>query len=64
MAPRNQSKGTCDYCGQEITKSAVAKHLAACPQHRAAIEKADRKKAGSETLYHLHVQDASCNKTR
>ncbi len=53
-----QSKGTCAYCGQELTKGGVAKHLSACPRRRTIIEKAERKKSGSESLYHLRVQDA------
>jgi hypothetical protein len=35
----------------------MAKHLAACPQRRAMIEKANGKKGESETLFHLRVQD-------
>ena len=58
MPRGKQSKGKCAYCEQEITKNVVAKHLSACPKHQAIIEKAERKKVGSETLYHLRVQDA------
>ena len=54
-----QSKGRCAYCGQETTKSGMTKHLAACPQRRAAIEQADGKKGASETLYHLRIQAAN-----
>lgn len=57
--PRGKpSKGRCAYCGTEITKSAARKHLSACPQRQAAIEKAKQKKSKSETLYYLRVQDA------
>lgn len=58
MSRKGQSNGTCAYCGQEVTKGGIAKHLAACAQHQVAIEKADRKKVVSETLYHLRIQDA------
>ncbi len=59
MPRGKQSKGKCAYCGQEITtKSKVTKHLSACPKHQAIIEKAELKRVGSETLYHLRVQDA------
>jgi len=58
MPRGKQSKGTCTYCGTEIAKGGVTRHLSACPQRQMAIEEAGRKKAESETLYHLRVQDA------
>jgi len=41
-----------------MAKGGMAKHLSACPQRRAVIEKAEQKKTGGETLYHLRAQDA------
>ncbi len=58
MPRGKQSKGTCIYCGQEIAKNAVAKHLSACSERQKIIDQAERKKAGSEMLYHLRVQAA------
>lgn len=58
MPRGKQSKGTCAYCGQEITKNGVAKHLSSCPKRQTIIETAERRKAKSEVLYHLRVQDA------
>lgn len=58
MPREKQSKGTCGYCGAEIAKGGVTKHLSACPKRQAIIEKAERKESASETLYHLRVQDA------
>jgi hypothetical protein len=58
MPRGKQSKGTCSYCGAQIVKSVVTKHLSACSKRQEIIEKAERKKAESETLYHLRVQDA------
>jgi hypothetical protein len=57
MPRGKQSKGTCNYCGEEIAKSGVTKHLSACPKRQAIIKKAEGKKAASEALYHLRVQD-------
>jgi len=57
MPRGKQSKGTCSYCGEEIAKSGVTKYLSACPKRQAIIEKAEEKKAASESLYHLRVQD-------
>ena len=58
MPRGKQSKGTCTYCGQAMTKGAVARHLSACPKRQAIIEAAERRKVRSETLYHLRVQDS------
>ena len=57
--PRGKSsKGKCAYCGHEMAKNGVAKHLVACAQWKAVVTKAERKKSGGETLYHLRVQAA------
>ena len=58
MPRKKQSIGKCHYCGQEMAKGGMTKHLAACPERLMAIEKAEQKKGGSETLYHFRVQDA------
>lgn len=52
------SKGKCAYCGTEISKNGTTKHLSACPKRQMNIVTAEQKKGGSETLYHLRVQDA------
>jgi len=46
------------FCGAEFASNAMARHLSACPERRAAIEKADQTARQSEVLYHLRVQDA------
>ena len=57
--PRGKpSKGKCAYCGQEVTKGGVTRHLSVCPKRQAIIEKAEHTKGASEALYHLRVQDA------
>lgn len=58
MTSRKQTKGICTYCGKEVAKSGVAKHLGTCAKRQAAIAAAERTKAKSETLYYLRVQDA------
>ncbi len=58
MPGRKQSRGVCTYCGKEATKATMTKHLPTCPQRQAAIDAAEKKKAASEPLYHLRVQDA------
>lgn len=58
MPRGKQLKGTCEYCGQEIGKDLITKHLSACPKRQMIIEKAEHGKAKNERLYHLRVQDA------
>ena len=58
MPRGKQSKGKCTYCGQELAKGAMVKHLSSCAQRQENIEKAERKGGEDETLYHLRVQDA------
>jgi len=58
MPREKQSKGKCAYCGQEVAKSAVSKHLTACAQWKEAVAKSERKKSRGESLYHLRVQAA------
>lgn len=58
MSRKKPSTGKCSYCGSEITRGGVTRHLSACPKRREIIEKAERKKGESKTLHHLRVQDA------
>jgi len=58
MPRGKQSKGTCTYCGAEIAKSGVIKHLSTCSKRQAILEKAGRKRTEHEALHHLRVQDA------
>lgn len=53
-----QTKGICIHCGLEIAKGGVARHLSACAAWKELLTKAERKKGGSQTLYHLRVQAA------
>jgi hypothetical protein len=56
--PRKQSKAVCSYCGDEYAKAGMTRHLENCKKHMEAIDKADQRKAQSETIYYLRVQDA------
>jgi hypothetical protein len=60
MAQRKQSTGPCGFCGREMTKGGLSRHLKSCPQRLEAIEAADgQKQAGpTEPLYHFQVQAA------
>ncbi len=39
MLSGKQSKGKCAYCGQEIVKNGITKHLAACARRQESIGK-------------------------
>jgi hypothetical protein len=58
MERRKQSRGRCGYCGREMTKGGLSRHLAECPQRQEAIAAADRGTGETQTLYHLKVEDA------
>ncbi|MCX7681080.1 MAG: hypothetical protein N2508_03790 [Anaerolineae bacterium] len=57
MPRRKQSRGKCTYCGEEVTKSGMAKHLPVCPKRQAVIAEADAQPGDVQKLYHLRVQD-------
>lgn len=58
MARRNQSRGKCSYCGQEMAKGGMLKHLSTCSQRQNVIAETERKPGAQERLYHIRVQDA------
>jgi hypothetical protein len=58
MPRKPQSRGTCHYCGDEITRRSVAKHLAQCTQRAGMIRFAEAGKQPVETLWYLQIQDA------
>jgi hypothetical protein len=55
MARRKQTRGECVFCGREMTRGGLAKHLRSCPKRLEAQAAAKRPE---RTLYHLQVQDA------
>src|SRR5436190_887757 len=58
MGRKKQSRGTCAYCGQEMARGGMLKHLATCPTRQQKIAAADRKPGDNQNIYHLRVQDA------
>ena len=58
MARRKQSRGKCAFCGREMTRGGLAKHLKVCPQREEAIGEANQGLEEKQVLYHLQVQDA------
>ena len=58
MTRRKQSRGKCAFCGREMTKGGLARHLSACSEREEAIDAANRKPGKGQVLYHLQVKDA------
>src|SRR5258708_38310058 len=58
MGRKTQSRGRCAYCGREMTKGGLSRHLADCTQRLEAIAAAGAGAGKTQTLYHLQVQDA------
>jgi hypothetical protein len=59
MTRKKQSKGTCTFCGREMSRGGLSKHLQGCGQRQEAMATAGGAKAGTEqSLYHLLVHDA------
>lgn len=58
MSRKPQSRGICQYCGEETAKSGMSRHLAKCDKRIQAIQTADAEKGSEETLLHIRVQDA------
>lgn len=55
MARKKQTRGSCVFCGKEMTRGGLQRHLASCKAREAANAEA---KGKGETLYHLVVKDA------
>jgi hypothetical protein len=59
MTRKKQSKGKCTFCGREMSRDGLSKHLQTCSQRQEAMTTADSTQAGStQSLYHLLVSDA------
>jgi hypothetical protein len=58
MPRRPESRGSCAYCGETITKRGVKKHLANCPKRQEILLAAEESSRPPEQLWHLRVQDA------
>ncbi|MBS1251503.1 MAG: hypothetical protein MAG451_00536 [Anaerolineales bacterium] len=57
MTAQKQSRGTCQYCGNEYAKGGMIRHLRACSEREEAITAAEQQSNATETLYHLRAQD-------
>ena len=58
MARRKQTRGNCAYCGRNLTRTGMTRHLQACPERAKVSAAANQKKGAPQRIYHLVVQDA------
>ena len=58
MARTKQSRGECAFCGRDMTKGGLSRHLKTCPQREEAIRVANQGPGEEQVLYHIQVQDA------
>lgn len=58
MSRTPQSRGTCQYCGEETTKSGMTKHLAKCGKRAQTIQVAEANKQPEENLWYVRTQAA------
>jgi hypothetical protein len=52
-----RSKGACAYCGREMTRGGMVRHLAGCDRRRVAVATADAGNGARTELVHLQVRD-------
>ena len=58
MPKRKQSRGSCNFCGREMTKGGLARHFSSCSKYREVVEGANKKAGKNQKVYHLQIQDA------
>lgn len=57
MARTKQSRGKCAFCGREMTKGGLSRHLKTCSEREEAIRVANQGPGEELVLYHVQVQD-------
>jgi hypothetical protein len=55
MERKKQTRGKCAFCGRDLTKGGMAKHLKTCPKRQESMATATGKE---QTLYHLQIRDS------
>ncbi len=58
MTRSTQSRGDCIYCGRDMTRGGLARHLQTCAKRQEAQVEANKTRRREQALYHLQVQDA------
>ena len=58
MARKKQTRGACLYCGREMTRGGLSKHLYTCPKRLETIISANDHPGSDKRQYHFVVRDA------
>jgi len=58
MAKMSKPRGKCAFCGRELTRGGMTRHLAACPERKEAIAAAEQAQGRRQQLHHLVAHDA------
>jgi hypothetical protein len=58
MTASKRTRGACLYCGREMTRAGMARHLSTCSKRKEVIDAADQRPGPKGSLIHLQVQDA------
>ena len=58
MPRKQQSQGSCSYCGREMAKGGMTRHLSSCPKRQETMAVSAKKPGDTEVLYHLRIADA------
>jgi len=58
MTRRKQSTGACAFCGREMSRGGLSKHLASCAERQKVSTAPSQQSGATQTLYHLLVADA------
>jgi hypothetical protein len=59
MSRTPQSRGKCQYCGEETAKSGMTRHLVKCEKRAELIRSANDGRQPDEMLWHIRVQAAN-----
>lgn len=58
MGRRKQTRGSCVFCGREMTKSGLTKHLQSCEARVAAQAEVNNQRGRNQQIFHLQILDA------
>lgn len=58
MSRKPESRGTCAYCRELITRRSISKHMQVCSKRQESLAAAEKSDRPVEFLWHLRVQDA------
>jgi len=58
MSTNKQSRGTCVFCGRQMTKGGLSKHFSSCSKFQESLENGIKKSGKNQIIYQVQIQDA------